>query len=55
MLGVVVDLHEADIELNEAVSRQLTNIDEHDFGCLNFFYRNACFNSFGFLTHDTHI
>ena len=53
--GIVIDFNHTDIKLNEPVSVTLSNINEHDIGCMKISYRNACFNSYGFLTHDTHI
>ena len=53
--GSLVELNQKDIELNKSVSVILSKINLNNLGVLKISYRNACFNSFGFLTHDTHI
>ena len=53
--GRIMELNENEIDLHEPVSVTLNNITERNIGSLKITYRNACFNSLGFLTHDTHI
>ena len=53
--GRLVELDQNDIELNESDSVILSNINQSNLVVLKISYRKASFNSFRFLTHDTHI
>ena len=53
--GKIVELEKNFIDLHESVSIVLNKINDQNIGILKISYRNACFNSLGFLTHDTHM
>ena len=50
-LSLVVEKHVVADE--HPVSICLNKIDDDDIGSITIGFRNACFNSLGFLTHDT--
>lgn len=53
--GKIVELDANVIDSHEFVSIVLNKINDQNIGNLKIVYRNACFNSLGFLTHDTYI
>ena len=53
--GKIYSLKQNIVDFHNMVTIQLHKINSDDFGTLKISYRNACFNSFGFLTHDGHI
>ena len=53
--GVILQIPNINLEVYESVTIQLDKINENNVGLLKVTYRNACFNSLGFCTHDTHI
>ena len=53
--GMIMDIPKVDVKEDKFVSVVLNKIDDDDIGILNVSFRNACFNSLGFLTHDTAI
>ena len=53
--GRIVDIERQFVLFEKAVSMVLSKIDENDIGTLVISFRNASFNSLGFLTHDTAI
>ena len=53
--GLIIDVPKIHTKEEKFVSVTLNKIDEDDIGTLNVSFRNACFNSLGFLTHDTAI
>ena len=53
--GNIKSLKKTDLKLQEPVSISLSKINLDNIGTLNITFMNMCFNSLGFLTHDTHI
>lgn len=53
--GQIVELDSNSLDVHCSVSMQLTKITENNIGTLKITSKNACFNSFGFLTHDGYI
>jgi len=53
--GKIVNFNMRDVDVHEPMSFMLSKISDISVGTLKISYQNACFNSFGFLTHDTHL
>jgi len=53
--GITITLPIQSAVLHKSVDLQLVGVDCNNMGTLMIYYKNACFNSLGFLTHDTHI
>ena len=53
--GKIAIVKKSDMSLHQAVTIALRNIDLTNIGQLKITFQNACFNSLGFMTHDTHI
>ena len=51
--GLVLVVTKNILTNQKPVSMYLSKIDEDDIGSITIGFRNACFNSLGFLTHDT--
>ena len=51
--GNIAWLDVSELELHRTVEVHLTKLDTDGFGNLNVRFQNACFNSLGFLVHDT--
>ena len=55
LCGKIVNINKSDLLLHQTVSITLNKIDVTNMGRLEMTFQNACFNSLGFMTHDTHI
>ena len=53
--GKILKLPSSSVKLDTPVSIELEKINELNIGTLKIKYKNACFNSMGFLTHDSHV
>ena len=53
--GKIIKMNKNDMKIHDSVSFMLLKIDEQNIGTLKISYQNACFNCFGFLTHDSHV
>ena len=53
--GKIVIVKEDHIKYRDPVSTVLEKVDSNNIGTLNISFKNACFNSLGFMTHDTYV
>jgi len=53
--GTIITVPKANLKHHEPTTVTFNAVNQHDFGNVKISFKNACFNSCGFLTHDTHI
>ena len=53
--GKILMISKNNLNLHESVCIKLNKINSENIGTLQLSFRNACFNSLGYLTHDTYV